>query len=56
MEKAIEPSLLWDSASASYGVSIAALLRGGFMATSSVSSRLLISDGVHLGLVKVLPT
>jgi hypothetical protein len=56
MEKAIEPSLLWDSTSTSSGVSVMALLRGGFVATSSVSSRLLISDGVHLGLVKVLPT
>jgi hypothetical protein len=42
-----------DSASAS-GVSAASLLRRVFVATSSVSSLLLISDGVHLGLVTVL--
>jgi hypothetical protein len=56
MEKAIEPSLLWASASApASGVSVAALLRGLFGTTSGVSSLLLIGDVVHLGLVMVLP-
>jgi hypothetical protein len=57
MEKEVEPSLLWDSASASAsGVSTAALLHGVFVTTSGVSSLLLISDDVHLGLVTVWPT
>jgi hypothetical protein len=55
MEKAIEPSLLWASASAS-GVSAVALLRGVFMMTSGVTSLPLIGDVVHLGLVAVLST
>jgi hypothetical protein len=56
MEKAIEPLLLWASASASASsVSVGALLRGVFMTTRGVSSLLLIGDVVHLGLVTVLP-
>jgi hypothetical protein len=56
MEKTVEPSLLWDSASAfASGVSVAALLRWVLVATSGVSSMLLISDDVHLGLVMVWP-
>jgi hypothetical protein len=57
MEKIVKPSLLRDSAIASASsVAVAALLRGVLMATSSVSSLLLIGDGVHLGLVTVWPT
>jgi hypothetical protein len=53
MEKEIEPSLLWASASAS-SVSAGALLRGVFVTMRGVSSLLLIGDVVHLGLVTVL--
>jgi hypothetical protein len=56
IEKAIEPSLLWASASTpASSVSAEALLRRVFMMTSCVSSLLLIGDVVHLGLVMVLP-
>jgi hypothetical protein len=57
MEKAIESSLLWASASApaSRFVTVAALLRRVVMTTSGVPSLLLICDVVHLGLGAVLP-
>jgi hypothetical protein len=56
MEKTLEPSLLGDSASASAsGVFAMAFLRGVLVATSGVSSQLLIREGVHLGLVTVWP-
>jgi hypothetical protein len=56
MEKTVEPSLLWDSPFASTsGVAATTLLRGLLMATSGVSSLLLINNGVHLGLVMVWP-
>jgi hypothetical protein len=54
MENTVEHSLLWDSTSTSASsVAVVALLRGVLMATSGISSLLLISDGVHLGLVTV---
>ena len=54
MEKTIEHSLLRDSASASTsGVSASVLLRVVLVVMIGVSSLLLISDGVHLGLVTV---
>jgi hypothetical protein len=54
MENVVDPSLLWDSASTSASsVAATALLRGVLVATSGISSLLLISDGVHLGLVTI---
>jgi hypothetical protein len=54
MEKTVEPSLLQDSAFASAsGVATAALFCGVLVATSGVSSLLLIGEDVHLGLVTV---
>jgi hypothetical protein len=56
MEKTVKPSLLRDSAFASTSsVATAALLHGVLVATSGVSSLLLIGDGVHLGLVAIWP-
>jgi hypothetical protein len=56
LKKAVKPSLLRDLAFASAsGVAATALLRGVLVATSGVSSLLLIGDGVHLGLVIVWP-
>jgi hypothetical protein len=56
MEKTVKPSLLRDSTFASTSsVATAALLHGVLVATSGVSSLLLIGDGVHLGLVAIWP-
>jgi hypothetical protein len=54
VKKAIEPSRLWDSAFASTsGVGAVTLLCGVLLATSGVSSLLLVGDSVHLLLVAV---
>jgi hypothetical protein len=56
VKKAVEPSQLQGSASASTsGVGVATLLCGVLLATSCVSSGVLVSDGVHLLLVAVWP-
>jgi hypothetical protein len=56
VKKAIEPSRLWGSAFASTSrVGAAALLCGVLLATSGVSSLLLVGDSVHLLLVAVWP-
>jgi hypothetical protein len=56
VKKALKPLRLWDSAFASIsGVGATALLRGVLLATSGVSSLLLIGDSVHLWLVAVWP-
>jgi hypothetical protein len=56
MKKAVEPSRLWGSASASTsGVGVAVLLCGVLLATSCVSSGVLVGDGVHLLLFAVWP-
>jgi hypothetical protein len=53
-EKAVEPSRLWDSTfTSAFGVAATTLLCGVLLATRSVSSLLLIGNGVHLGLVTV---
>jgi hypothetical protein len=53
VKKKVKPSLLWDSAFASAsGVAAVALLCGVLVATSGVSSLLLIGDSVHLGLLR----
>jgi hypothetical protein len=56
VKKTIKPSMLRDSTFASPSrVTTVALLRGVLVATSGVSSLLLIGDVVHLGLVTVWP-
>jgi hypothetical protein len=56
VKKAVEPSGLWDSAFTSTSrVAVVALLCGVLLATSDVSSLLLIGDSVHLWLVAVCP-
>jgi hypothetical protein len=55
VKKAVEPSRLWGSAfSSTSRVGAAALLCGVLLATSGVSSLLLVGDSVHLLLVAVL--
>jgi hypothetical protein len=54
VKKAVEPVWLWGSVFASTsGVGVAALLCGVLLATSSVSSLLLVGDSVHFLLVLV---
>lgn len=56
VKKIVKPSLLHNSTFASASrVATVTLLRGVLVATSSVSSLLLIGDVVHLGLVTVWP-
>jgi hypothetical protein len=55
VEQAVESSRLLGSSPAPSSGAVAAILRGAFLAVSSLSSGVLVGYGVHLLLVAIVP-